>query len=572
MSRTIHVEPDEDITDLVEHIRESGDETELVFVLPTKTSALRSPLKLRLLQQYSRAASKRASIVTADPQLQGLALRTGLPTYASVQALERGIPVTQPPALEPVAVGVTAGAAADAAAPPTVRDRPASAPASDPWYAPALPPVDQPPAGPARPTRTPPPRRGISRYRYYYTAGALFIVGLLLLFLVAPSATVKITLRATPLNMTKLIQGTTDATAAAGPDHILTQVVTADAADKFTAKPTGTKAIPAETASGNVVLKTDRAIGACVTGIKKGATSFTTGTSPPIVFIVAADIAPSPQCLPGSAFYIPPGNGKPGGYGPPSSPIPITAQTPGASGNVAAGAINSFPGNPDSPDTIVTNLDPTSGGVDQHNITIVSDQDLAQFKAQAEDIRKRLAEKVKGDMQAKAPGKVFAIDPAQNGVTVSADVNPALPNSGDQYAPADITVNVHGKATMYNPNDVRDVINKDVLASVPKNETLASNPPPEIPAPKITQAGDDGIVVFSATERAFTHPIVDVQRLKDRFAGKSRSTVRQVAAESLGSQVEAVDVSQTIPFFVLPLFSSRVDVQLEVVATPAKTP
>src|SRR5579864_1439629 len=96
MSRVLYVEPDDEITDLVEKIRRSGEEGELVFVLPHRGNVLQSPLNLRLLQQYSRSFVKSTAIVSGDPRVQQLAKSAGFPTYASVQAYERGVQVVRP--------------------------------------------------------------------------------------------------------------------------------------------------------------------------------------------------------------------------------------------------------------------------------------------------------------------------------------------------------------------------------------------------------------------------------------------------------------------------------------------
>src|SRR5258708_39091885 len=114
MSKVLYVEPDDEITDLVEKIRRSGEEQDLVFVLPHRTKVLQSPLNLRLLQQYSRSFVKRTAIVTGDPRVQQLAKGAGFPTFASVQAYERGVEVVRPhPAAEAPGLDDDATAGAD---------------------------------------------------------------------------------------------------------------------------------------------------------------------------------------------------------------------------------------------------------------------------------------------------------------------------------------------------------------------------------------------------------------------------------------------------------------------------
>src|SRR5258706_2975516 len=96
MSKVLYIEPDDEITDLVEKIRRSGEEQDLVFVLPHRTKVLQSPLNLRLLQQYSRSFVKHTAIVSGDPRVQAMAKSAGFPTYASVQAYERCVEVVRP--------------------------------------------------------------------------------------------------------------------------------------------------------------------------------------------------------------------------------------------------------------------------------------------------------------------------------------------------------------------------------------------------------------------------------------------------------------------------------------------
>ena len=587
MSKVLYVEPDEEITDLVERIRNSGDESDLVFVLPNRARVLQSPLNLRLLQQYSRSFDKRSAVVSGDPRVQNLAREAGLTTYASVAAWERGVEVMRPlppedppdvdleSAIDPLAIGGTAGAVSGAAAraPRTAGAAPPAAPGAAAGAA----------AGALR-------RRPQRRVRLYVLASVLVLVGLLLLFLVAPSATVTITINANPVKVSHLIQGTTDPTAAAGPDHVATQVVEADESQSFQAKPTGQKQIAAAPAQGSIVMTTDlRPQGACITGIHKGQTFFQTGANPPVVLLANADIvtnSQNPQC---QGLYIPPpAPDANGGYGAPSDPVPVVAQVAGSAGNVPAGAVNVWPNNPCNPppspppdfvqtctakDITVGNPQATAGGVDQHTVTVASDSDVQQFKQSQQNLDNQLRDKVKTDMTAKAPNDVFAVDPSNQGVTLTDDVSPALPNPGDQYSATQITVHVHGKAAMYNLDDVKRDINDDLKhEQISPDEELVTDPRPATTV-SITQAADDGTVVFNASETGFTQPIVDTAGLKNSLSGKSKSSAVQTVREVFGGDktVQNVDISQSIPFFVLPLFSSRIEVDVKVVPPPTQT-
>jgi hypothetical protein len=534
---------------------------------------LQSPLNLRLLQQYSRSFVKHTAIVSGDPRVQAMAKSAGFPTFASVQAYERGVEVVRPHApTEPLPEDedghLTPGMAAigTAAAGTMVAQawgQPAAA-AEHPGA--TLPRTERPlPPQPRRLGPTPLPKRGRDRRRaYYYLAGAVFLVGLLLLFLVAPSATVTITLTATPVGTSSPIQGTTDANLASSPDHVLTSVATADESNQFQAKPTGQKTLPATAATGQVVLQTDLKNVADFT-VPKG-TEFDSNTTPQIKFYATQDTVVH--------FGDPDSNGISTG-----NPIPVQDGKPEGAGNLPASTITQWPGNPCGPngqykgvcapsDLTVSNPQPTTGGADPKQVTTASGNDVQGWQKQVDDMKAQLTEKLKQDMAAKAgPGKVAATDPGGSGTTISYDITP-LPKVDDQYQPTTISVAVHGKAAYYNPADVKKVASDDLNAQVAKGEQLA--PGASIPDPKVTQASDDGTVIFSLNATGYSEPVIDVQGLKGRFTGKSTAEVTRIAKEIIGSAVKEVKVDQHIPFPVLPFFSGHIEVTQTVIQKPAQ--
>jgi hypothetical protein len=570
MSKVLYVEPDDEITDLVEKIRRSGEEQDLVFVLPHRTKVLQSPLNLRLLQQYSRSFVKHTAIVSGDPRVQQMAKSAGFPTYASVQAYERGVEVVRPHSpVEPLPpeegdghaegmAGLGTGAAGAAVA-EAWSQAPAAARTETLQRADrALPPRR---LGPA----PLPGKRGRDRRRpYYYLAGAAFLVGLLLLFLVAPSATVTITLTASPVSTSNPIQGTTDANLAGTADHVLTTVATADESNQFQAKPTGQKTLPAIAATGQVVLQTDLKNVADFT-VPKG-TEFDSNTTPQIKFYATQDTVVH--------FSEPDSNGIST-----SNPIPVQDGKAEAAGNLPANTITQWPGNPCGPngqykgvcapsDLTCTNPQPTTGGADAKQVTTASGNDVQGWQKQVDDIKAQLTEKLKQDLAAKAgSGKVAATDPGGSGQTIAYDITP-LPKVDDQYQPTTISVTVHGKGAYYSVADVKKVALADLTSQVAKGEQLAPNP--SVPDPKITQASDDGTVIFSLNASGYSEPVIDVQGLKGRFAGQSQSEVKRLAREIIGTPVQDVAIEQHIPFFVLPFFSGHIEVKQNVIQKPAQ--
>jgi hypothetical protein len=570
MSKVLYVEPDDEITDLVEKIRRSGEEQDLVFVLPQRTKVLQSPLNLRLLQQYSRSFVKHTAIVSGDPRVQEMAKSAGFPTYASVQAYERGVEVVRPhspmePSYDDEPDGHTPdmspiGAAAATAATTEAYARPAAPMRAETLARPERP---LPPPRRAVPPPLPGQKRGRDRRRaYYYLAGAVFLVGILLLFLVAPSATVTITLTATPVSTSNPIQGTTDANLANSPDHVLTTVASADESNQFQAKPTGQKTLPATAATGNVVLQTDLKNVADFT-VPKG-TEFDSNTTPQIKFFATQDTVVH--------FGDPDSNGIST-----SNPIPVQDGKPEGAGNLPANTITQWPGNPCGPngqykgvcapsDLTATNPQPTGGGADAKQVTTASASDVQQWQKQVDDLKSQLTDKAKQDLLAKAGnGKVAAGDPGGGGQTISNDITP-LPKADDQYQPTTISVAVHAKGAFYSVAEVKKVAMDDLNAQVAKGEQLAPNP--KVPDPKITQASDDGTVIFSLNATGYSEPVIDVQGLKDRFTGKGQADVKRIAREIIGSPVQDVTIEQHIPFFVLPFFSGHIEVEQKVIQKP----
>jgi len=340
---------------------------------------------------------------------------------------------------------------------------------------------------------------------------------------------------------------------------VLTTVATADESNQFQAKPTGQKTLPATASTGQVVLQTDLKNVADFT-IPKG-TEFDSNTNPQIKFYAAQDTVVH--------FSDPDSNGIST-----SNPIPVQDGKAEAAGNLPASTITQWPGNPCGPngqykgvcapsDLTCSNPDPTTGGADAKQVTTASGNDVQGWQKQVDDMKAQLGDKVKQDMAGKAgAGKVAATDPGGSGTTITYDVTP-LPKVDDQYQTTTISVAVHGKAAYYNPADVKKVAMDDLTGQVAKGEQLA--PGPTVPDPKVTQASDDGTVIFSLNATGYSEPVIDVQGLKSRYTGRSQSEVVSVTKEIIGSSVQDVHIDQHIPFFVLPFFSGHIEVAQKVV-------
>ena len=549
MPQVIYAEPSDEIVDLVDRVRKSAD-SEVALVVGAGTMGMQTPLNVRLLRQLGTQAGKRVSVISGDPYIQGLSRVGGLPTYASVPAFERGIQTVRPHSDEgpPLSVGAAAFAGAGAAASGLLA----------------------PPGPPPPPVRTgaPGPAAGGARSRLagrrrplYFVAAGLAILGLLLFLVVAPSAKVTITLAGTPLSANPTIQGSPDPASAGRADHIVTSVVTSDQSAQFTATPTGKQPVPAAAATATIVFSTDIVIGAQFV-VTKG-TEFDTQANPPIRFFATQD---TQVCVgPNGA---PPANCPPGT---PNSSVPVADGTPEAKGNVGANTITKWPqdpcpapANPPFPgckasDLTETNPAPAAGGADAKTNTVASPTDLSGWNAQVTQNEQTLTTQANQDMQAKAAGKTLAKDPGGNGVTVTCTVTPPLPAANAVFATAQITVACHGKAAAYNPADVSTDVKADLQQQVAQGDSLATDAI-NCTKPSVTQAADDGTVVLSVQCTSFSRPSIDLAALKAQITGHSPGDARNIIEHRL-NRIQSVVVSQSpIPFFWLPFFASRIEI------------
>lgn len=546
MPQVIYTEQSEEIVELVDKVRKAP-ENEVALVLGAGAVGLQSPLNVRLLRQLGTRAGKTVSIISGDPYIQELSRVGGLATYASVPAFERGIQTVRAHADEGAAFGAVGSATALATAPPV---------------APPLPPQ----TGTAPPSAATPAAGGKGlggrRRALYFGAAGLVILGLVLFLFVAPSAKVTITLAGTPLTVSPTIQGSTDPQNAGQADHIVTSVVTSTQSAQFTATPTGKQPVPAKAATTQVVLQTDLPSVAPFT-VPKGE-EFDTADNPPIKFFATKDtVVTVPPPSPGQQ------------YGPPSNPIPVADGTAEAKGNVAANTITKWPMNPCNPPALIctptdlksTNPAAATGGADAKTNVIASTQDLAAWTAQVTQSKQTLTAQAKQDMQSKAAGKTFAVDPGGNGTTVACAVTPALPAANAVFATAKETVTCNGKAAVYNPGDITTDVKADLQQQVAQGDSLATDSI-NCTKPAVTQAVDDGTVVLSVQCTSFSRPNVDLNALKGQLTGKSPSDARNVIQHRL-NRVQNVAITQSpVPFFWLPFFSSRIEVDENFVAQP----
>ncbi len=570
MSAVVIARADDEIADLIDRIRSSGD-PDVGLVVPGSSQALKTPLNVRLLAQFSTQSGRRTAIVSEDPRVQELARASGLQVYGSVPAYERGIELTAPRgsglgSVRGAGLGSAVGASAAA-----VLEAPPPPPAPPPLH----PPVAPTPAPRLEPrriiTQMPParPKRGWDRRRWLSVGGAaVAIIGIILFMTLSPSAKITITIDATPLSVNSTIQGSTNASLANTPDHVLTGVVNSTANQQFQATPTGTLTIPAAAAKTTVTFTTSNPAGYQFSIPQGNAIESSDGT-------VTFEVVKTTYICIGA-------NGNPAttascGGAQPNASVSVVNATAGAAGNVAANTLVNWPSDPcpqsgSSPfcfgppahsyyPITVTNNGAATGGTDAKQVTSASATDISNWNAQIQQIEAVLTGQLNSDMQAKAAGKTFAVDPAGNGKTISFAITPAgfPPAPGAQFAATQITVSSSGVQATYDPVTVRNAVIADLDKLVKQGDELA---PGKLSTPPctVTQANTNGTVVLSCSATDFSQPTVNLNTLKAKLTGRNPGTAQKII-QGIVKKAQNVQVSES-PFklFYLPLFASRIEI------------
>ncbi|HEY8672370.1 MAG TPA: hypothetical protein VIM76_01305 [Candidatus Dormibacteraeota bacterium] len=589
MPAVVVAKPDDEIVDLIDRVRASGD-PDVGLVVPTSSRALQTPLNVRLLAQLSSQSGRRTAIVSEDPRVQQLARANGLQVYGSVPAFERGIELAAPRLggagqARNAAAGAAGGAAAAAVLAPPPAPPPAPPTMTPPAHAPTTARLE-----PRRViTQIPParPSRGWDRRRLLYAAGAaVAILGIVLFMTLSPSAKVTLTLAATPLSVNATIQGSTSASVASKPDHVLTKVITSTANQTFQATPTGTLPIAAVAASTKVVFSTDNPDGFQFS-LPQGNEIAQAGGSATFAVSKTTYICIGPNGNPATT-------GSCGGAKPNASAA-VADTTSGAQGNqVTANQLTNWPSDPcPSPEPPnahskfiacfgsdanyhsinVTNPNAAGGGIDAKTVTSASAADLAQWTAQVQAVEAQLTSQLNTDLQARAAGKAFAVDPSGNGKTIVFAITPALPAVNKQFATTQISITASAQAAAYDPVAVRTDVLADLDKLLKPGDQLA---PGKLSTPPctVTQASTNGTVVLACSATDFSQPQVDLNALKSQLTGRNPGSAASIVKNRL-PKVQNVHVAES-PFqlFYLPLFASRIEIDENFVApsTPASTP
>jgi hypothetical protein len=509
MAKLVYAEPDDEITNLVDRLRSEKSEQELVFVLPAASRVMHSSLNARLLMQYSSSLGKKTSVVSPDPRTQGISIETGFDTFPSMAALESGRALERPMAPtshSPIAGGLLgAGALSDIPAAPT--RRPVAPPG--PIASPRPRPVAATPAVAAAGTAV-----HVERHNGFlpWVLGAVgvFLIAIILLFFVLPSATVTIIVSARPVNLNPTITGSTQAPPADQLLSLQTAIQQAQEQQQQKVTSTGQKVIPAVKATGTVTVGNNGSNAFCCL-FQQGQT-----------YEVSTSDGKKFSFVPGSNAVVGPGQ---------QQDFNVTARVGGAAANVAAHSITQMTNGPSG--ITVDNANPTTNGKDEDHKTVVAQADIDKAKLQ---MGEPLTQKVKDDLKTKAGKDTILTDTQGVDVTVSSD-HPA----GDEVGDFNVTVVAKGKATSVSEDKLKGLLLDALKRQVISGYHLTDDKPKL--DYKEVQHDENGGIVWDASASGFMATAINDADLRSKISGKSPKEAVAYVKGHLDAKSAAVTIS-----------------------------
>jgi len=547
LAKLLYVEADEEITDLVDRLRDLSLEDEVTFVVPERARALQSAMSFRLLKRYADSYGKRVNLVSGDPRLQAMSLEAGFTAYPNLAAYDRGGEVHRPElAGEPTSTGATAIASA---APPV---------------APAAPPISQaiasqrgvatmdrpretsvlsaPPKQQAPAARKPAPAGpSLGSYRpYLIGAAVLAVVGLLVGILYLPTATATVFVQGTPIKADVTLLGA-PGTAAGSPDHFATQAVHASQSQTFPGTPTGTKQLDAAKATGQVTFKASCSGFVCSIPIRSG-TDVSTGSGKHYVTTKSVTVQ-STLLSQGSVD------------------APVAAVQAGAAGNTEVDTIRYI--NNNNPDDLlsVNNGQAITGGADARTATVIQQSDIDSLR---DVYAKDAVPQVTDQLNSKAQGQKLVL--VGNGVQTTATPDHKV---GEEVTGFTITIKVSGDGVAFDEKAVQQMLKGFLQRKVPQGSQLTTDG--AILKYDPADATADGHITLNGHLAGFYTPIFLEPAIRAHLKGMSPSKGRAFL-QTLRNVVDARVTQSPFGLPWLPLFSSRITLKIQEVSSSSASP
>ena len=542
LAKLLYVEADEEITDLVDRLRDLSLEDEVTFVVPERARALQSAMSFRLLKRYADSYGKRVNLVSGDPRLQAMALEAGFVAFPSLAAYNGGSDVHQPGTVaesHPVAAATLAPAAPAApattvqAVSPAGAGRRGVATLNQPREASVM--SGTPRRTPPSPSYTAASGPPLRVYRpYLIAAGILLVLALIAGIIYLPTATATVTVSGTAIKQDVTLLGVPGAASGSG-NQFSTQALHAEDSQSLPGVPTGQKQIAEVAATGNV--KFSLSCFLCQETIPKG-------------WIVETADASKRYATQKSVTMT-------GPLG--SATVAIVAVKGGLDGNTDKGTIVKIEGNTDD-NLGVTNPDPTTGGTDARTATIIQQSDIDSIK----DAYSRDAiPKVTDQLNTKAQGLKLVLV----GKGVQANVT-SDHKVGEEVSGFTVTVKVAGDGVAFDDKVVKQMLKAALERKISQGSQLTSNLTTTYEA---IDATADGHITLNGHASGFYTPVFLQNAISGYLKGMS-PTKAHAFLQSLPNVVDARVTQSPYGLPWLPLFSSRITLKIQEVSSNSTTP
>ena len=541
LAKLLYVEAGEEITDLVDRLRDLSLEDEVTFVVPERARALQSAMSFRLLKRYADSYGKKVNLVSGDARLQAMALEAGFIAYPTLAAYDNGSEVHQAGAVaeaQPTAV---------APAPPAPAARLASVqPASSATGGPrGVATLDRPReaavvSGTPRKTPPPPPRPAASGpplrvYRpYLIAAGIVAVLALIAGIIYVPTANATLFVSGTAVKQDLTLLGVPGSASASG-NQFATQAIHAEDSQTLPGVPTGQKQIPEAAATGTA--KFSLSCFLCQETVPKG-------------WIVETADASKRYATQKSVTMV-------GPLG--SATVAIVAVKGGLDGNTDKGTIVKIEGNTDD-NLGVTNPDPTTGGTDARTATIIQQSDIDSIR----DAYSRDAiPKVTDQLNSKAQGQKLILV----GKGVQANVT-SDHKAGEEVGGFTVTVKVAGDGVAFDEKVVKQMLKAALERKISQGSQLTANPTLTYEA---IDATTDGRITLNGHASGFYTPVFLQTAIRGHLKGMSPAKAHAFL-QSLPNVVDARVTQSPYGLPWLPLFSSRITLKIQEVSSNSTTP
>jgi hypothetical protein len=544
LAKLLYVEADEEITDLVDRLRDLSLEDEVTFVVPERARALQSAMSFRLLKRYADSYGKKVNLVSGDVRLQAMALEAGFVAYPTLAAYDNGSEVHQAGAVaeaQPTAVATAPPAPAarltsvQSASPATggprgvaTLDRPREATVVSGTPRKTLPP-------PSRPGASGPPLRV---YRpYLIAAGIVAVLALIAGIIYVPTANATLFVSGTAIKQDVTLLGVPGSASSAG-NQFATQALHAEQSQSLPGTPTGQKQIPAQPSVGSVTFSYS-----CTFFCDNQPKSIAAGT------MVSTSDAKHYTTQKAISVASPHG----------SASVQIQAMVAGPNGNTDAHTINVIDNSRDF-NLTVDNTAATAGGADPRMATIIQQSDLdGPRDAYSRDALPQVTDQ----LNSKAQGLKVVIVGKGVQATVTSDHK-----VGEEVSGFTVTVKVAGDGVAFDEKIVKQMLKAALERKISQGSQLTSNVTLGYEA---IDATADGHITLNGHASGFYTPVFLQTAIRGHLKGMSPAKAHAFL-QSLPNVVEARVTQSPYGLPWLPLFSSRITLKIQEVSSNSTTP